>query len=73
MRYVVAFARFWYEFVVGDDWRVAVGVILGIGLTAVLADAGIASWWVIPAGVVAVVYRSLRRATRDEAPELSEA
>ena len=25
-----AFARFWYDFVVGDDWRVAVGVGAGI-------------------------------------------
>ena len=24
-----AFARFWYDFIVGDDWRVAVGVARG--------------------------------------------
>ena len=28
-----AFARFWYDFIIGDDWRVAVGVGAGIALT----------------------------------------
>ena len=28
MRYVRAFGRFWWDFVVGDDWRVAVGIAL---------------------------------------------
>jgi hypothetical protein len=33
-----AFARFWYDFIVGDDdWRVAVGVGAGIALTTALA------------------------------------
>ena len=27
MKFVVAFVRFWYDFVVGDDWQVAVGVL----------------------------------------------
>ena len=26
MRYAVAFARFWWEFVVGDDWRILAGI-----------------------------------------------
>jgi hypothetical protein len=64
MKYVVGFARFWYEFIVGDDWRVAAGIALAIALTAVLASAGISSWWVMPPGVTVGVYRSLRRATR---------
>jgi hypothetical protein len=64
MKYVVAFLRFWYEFIVGDDWRVAAGIGIAIALTAVLAGAGITSWWVIPAAVVVSVYRSLRRTTR---------
>ena len=59
-----AFGAFWWEFVVGDDWRVAVGVAAGIGLTALLAHRGIAAWWVLPAAVVAVLAVSLRRATR---------
>ncbi len=29
------FARFWWDFVVGDDWRVAAGVVIAFGLTAI--------------------------------------
>jgi hypothetical protein len=64
MKRLVAFLRFWYEFIIGDDWRVAAGVGAAIGLTAVIAEAGISSWWIMPLAVVATVYASLRRATR---------
>ena len=53
-----------WEFVVGDDWRTAVGVILALGLTAVVAAAGIAAWWVTPLAVVALLALSLRRELR---------
>jgi hypothetical protein len=35
MRYVKAFARFWYDFVVGDDWKIAVGVVVALALLLV--------------------------------------
>ena len=28
MRFVRGFARFWWDFVVGDDWRIAAGVVV---------------------------------------------
>ena len=65
MKYVIAFLRFWYDFIVGDDWRVAVGVAAALALTALLAHNGIAAWWVMPIAVVSVLLGSLRRATRD--------
>jgi hypothetical protein len=64
MRYVSAFGRFWYDFVVGDDWRVAVGVGAGIALTAALVSAGLPAWWLMPVAVVATLFASVRRATR---------
>jgi predicted branched-subunit amino acid permease len=64
VRYVRAFIAFWWDFVVGDDWRVAVGVALGLGLAAFLAHRGFAAWWVLPATVAVVLAASLRRATR---------
>jgi hypothetical protein len=64
MSYVGAFLRFWYEFIVGDDWLVAAGVIVAIGLTALLATTSIPAWWVMPVAVVAVLLGSLRRALR---------
>jgi hypothetical protein len=59
-----AFARFWYDFIVGDDWRVAVGVGAGIALTAALASAGLSVWWLMPLAVGATLFASLWRATR---------
>jgi hypothetical protein len=61
---LAAFGRFWWDFVVGDDWLVAVLVVVGIGATAILAAAGITAWWVLPAAVPAILWLSLRRAIR---------
>jgi hypothetical protein len=53
-----------WEFVVGDDWRTAIGVALAIALTALIASAGISAWWVMPAAVLALLVLSIRRASR---------
>ena len=34
MRAVRAFGRFWYELLVGDDWRIVAGVTVILGLGA---------------------------------------
>jgi len=64
MRLVFAFFRFWYDFIVGDDWRVAVGIVAAIALTALIADRGVEAWWVMPLSVIALLAGSLRRAAR---------
>jgi hypothetical protein len=61
---VLGFFRFWYDFIVGDDWRLAAGVLIVVGVTALLAGAGVAAWWFMPLGVGAALASSLRRATR---------
>ena len=43
MRLVAGFARFWWDFIVGDDWRIAAGVLLVLGAGALLVSAGRAS------------------------------
>jgi hypothetical protein len=58
------FGRFWWEFVIGDDWLVAVLVAIAIGATAVLATTSVAAWWLLPLAVPAVLWLSLRRAIR---------
>jgi hypothetical protein len=57
MKYPRSFARFWWDFIVGDDWRVAVGVGVGLALTAWLQ-----AWWLLPPVVAVVLFTSLRRA-----------
>src|SRR5205823_8064836 len=51
MRYVRAFGRFWWDFVVGDDWRVAAGIAVAIGLTSLLTHKGVNAWWLLPVAV----------------------
>jgi hypothetical protein len=58
------FGHFWWEFVIGDDWLVAVLVVVAIGATAVLAAASVAAWWLLPLAVPLVLWLSLRRAIR---------
>jgi len=64
MSRVVAFARFWYEFIVGDDWLVAVGLAVALGLTALIAHRDVSAWWLMPIAVVALLTTSVWRATR---------
>ncbi len=33
MRFLRSFARFWYDFIVGDDWKIAAGIVVAVGLT----------------------------------------
>ncbi len=51
MRYVRAFGLFWWDFIVGDDWRVAAGIALAIGLTSLLTHTGVNAWWLLPVAV----------------------
>jgi hypothetical protein len=56
MRYVVAFGRFWYDFVVGDDWRIAAGVAVVLGAGAAFVAAGaVSSHALAPALAAAIV------------------
>jgi hypothetical protein len=64
MSYLRSFALFWWDFVVGDDWRVAAGIVLALALTAVLTDRGWSAWWLLPLAVALLLARSLQRATR---------
>jgi hypothetical protein len=61
---VKAFGAFWYDFIVGDDWRVAVGVVLALALTRGIATTAIPAWWVLPASVAILLPLSLWRVAR---------
>jgi hypothetical protein len=50
--------------VIGDDWSIAVAVAIAAGATALLADTGAASYWLVPVVVVAALSASLWRAAR---------
>jgi hypothetical protein len=42
-RFVAGFMRFWWDFIVGDDWRIAAGVVVVLGVGALLVAGGDAS------------------------------
>jgi hypothetical protein len=51
-----------WEFVVGDDWRVALGVVAMLSATAVIAALDLPAWWLSPIATLAILRRSVRRA-----------
>jgi hypothetical protein len=53
-----------WDFVVGDDWRTALGVVAALGTTALIADTTVAAWWITPVAVLVLLALSLRRAAR---------
>ena len=59
-----AFAAFWYDFVVGDDWLIALGVVVGLGLTYLLSRTAVPAWWLLPLALAVLLPLSLWRATR---------
>ena len=59
-----AFGAFWYDFVIGDDWRVAAAVVLALALTFAVSESTIPAWWIMPAAVVVILPISLWRARR---------
>ncbi|WP_407542220.1 hypothetical protein Q0M94_18345 (plasmid) [Deinococcus radiomollis] len=63
MKYVVSFLRFWYDFIIGDDWTVAAAVVAALLLTALLAHLA-GAWVVLPFAVLAFLGVSLYRASR---------
>jgi hypothetical protein len=59
-----AFAAFWYDFVIGDDWVIAVAILIGLAGTYLLSRAGLAAWWLLPAVIAVMLPVSLWRAGR---------
>lgn len=58
-----AFGAFWYDFIVGDDWRVALGVAAALAATFLLSrNSSLATWWLVPVAVMVLLPLSLRRA-----------
>jgi hypothetical protein len=64
LKHLAAFGRFWWNFVVGDDWRVAALVAVAIGATAALEAGGVTAWWLLPLAAPLILWLSLRRAIR---------
>jgi hypothetical protein len=59
------FADFWYDFIVGDDWRVAAGVVGALAITTALSrTTHLAAWWIGVAAVAVLLPLSIYRVAR---------
>ncbi len=64
MTSIRAFGDFWFDFLIGDDWRGTVGILLAFIATAMLNHSGVTCWWVLPVAVTALLPFNLMRVTR---------
>jgi hypothetical protein len=62
--WIVGFFRFWYHFIIGDDWTIAAAVAVGLLLTAMLNARGVPAWWTMPVVAILAISFSLRRTRR---------
>ena len=62
--WVVGFLRFWYHFIVGDDWTIAAAIAVALLLTAILNAQGLPAWWTVPVVAIFAIGFSLRRTSR---------
>jgi len=62
LKWLKAFGAFWYDFVVGDDWRVAVGVVAALLITYGVSRSSVPAWWILPLAVAVFLSVSLWRA-----------
>jgi hypothetical protein len=58
---VIAVARFIYDFIFGDDWMVAVVIVLGLVATGLLVANRISAWWLVPVLAIGMTWISLQR------------
>jgi hypothetical protein len=63
IRFAKGFARFWWDFIVGDDWRIAAGVVVVLSAGALVvantsAPDGLVAT-LVAVGIVAVAIGSI--------------
>jgi hypothetical protein len=72
VRFLSAFARFWWDFVVGDDWRIAAGVVVVLALGALLVATTEAPDGLVAAlmalGILLVAIGSIAATARRDVP-----
>ena len=62
---LVAFGEFWVDFIVGDDWRIATGIVIAFILTATIKVAAF-TWGIVPFFVALFLSYSLSRVVRSQ-------
>lgn len=55
IKFLKAFGQFWYEFIIGDDWKIAVSVVIALAVTVGVYFAGLPEQAVTVIGGVLVL------------------
>ena len=64
MRRLPGFFGFCYDFLVGDDWTIALAVVAGLAITYGLSRTSLPAWWALPTVIAVALPVSLWRAVR---------
>lgn len=64
MKWLAQFGKFWYDFLIGDDWRLAVGVVITISSVFFVAHRGVNGWWLLPIAVALILVISVTHEVR---------
>ena len=62
MSYITNFVKFWYDFIIGDDWTIAAVVAVTLAILIALVHAHANLWWLLPLVVVIALGASVWRA-----------
>ena len=69
MKFITSFGRFWWDFIVGDEWRIAAGVVASLTVGAILvAETEVSDTLVsvvVAAAIIAVVAVSITGPARE--------
>ena len=60
---LISFGEFWVDFIVGDDWRIAAGIVAAFILTALIKTSSVV-WGIVPLFVALFLSYSLSRVVR---------
>lgn len=70
---VVGFGRFWYDFVIGDDWLAAFGVVAMIAGAYGILQTAAPAFWLGPVAISTTALLTIVRALRRRAQQLQAA
>jgi 1,4-dihydroxy-2-naphthoate octaprenyltransferase len=61
VKFLRGFYQFWYDFIIGDDWKIAVAVVLALGATAAVmavvhSGGGSLTGWTVLGGLLVLAF-----------------
>jgi uncharacterized membrane protein len=65
VQFLKSFGAFWYDFIIGDDWRIAAGIVISFIFTHAIGSSLAFGWYIIPFATVTLISYSLARVVRE--------